>query len=101
MAQRSKKKGHWSLASRSVLLKMDARLIIVLILLQNNLSRAFKGLLWDSSPDPWVGHQAKSRSSWCNYENNWMISLTSYWIMRQSLHSPINGEFVLIVIIDM
>ena len=42
------------------------------------LGRAFKGLLWDSSLDLWAGRQAKSRSSWLNCGNHWMISLTSY-----------------------
>lgn len=36
-------------------------------LLQNNLSRAFKGLLRDSSLDLWAGRQPKSRSSWLAY----------------------------------
>lgn len=73
----------------------------MLTLLQNNLSRVFKGLLWDSSLDLWAGRQAKSRSSWLNCGNNWMISLTSYWIMRRSSLSPPSREFILIQIIDM
>jgi hypothetical protein len=46
--------------------------------LQNNLSRAFKALLWDSSLGLLAGRRRKSRSSWSNCGNNWMIGITSY-----------------------